>query len=136
MQVPVTHQFCPICGVNVIGRIASQGRSAVNSRTLWEADEQGRKGDRLVDVDAYARTKANGKTEMGGEYQPKFGEEKAWEGSVGEGEKVYKGNCLCGKVRYAMKSKDLEECSVGRCDCSYCAKVGRLPFPPYRTDTA
>lgn len=45
------------------------------------------------------------------------------EAEVGEGEKLYQGNCHCGAVTYTVKHKVLEESEVNSCNCSSCGKV-------------
>lgn len=40
-----------------------------------------------------------------------------------EGEKVYTGNCHCGAVKIAIKTKPLPEQLVQRCNCSICIRV-------------
>jgi hypothetical protein len=41
-------------------------------------------------------------------------------------ERIYNGNCHCGAVAYAVKTKSLEEQKVMCCNCSSCSRV-RLP---------
>ena len=40
-----------------------------------------------------------------------------------EGEKIYTGNCHCGKVKLAVKTKPLTDIRVARCNCSICIRV-------------
>ena len=45
-------------------------------------------------------------------------------------QKIYNGNCHCGAVTYAVKTKPLEEQKVMSCNCSLCTRV-RPTLPPY-----
>jgi hypothetical protein len=38
-------------------------------------------------------------------------------------QKIYNGNCHCGAVTYAVKTKSLEEQKVMSCNCSLCSRV-------------
>jgi hypothetical protein len=45
-------------------------------------------------------------------------------------QKIYNGNCHCGAVAYAVKTKPLEEQKVMSCNCSLCSRVRLHPPSP------
>lgn len=77
-----------------------------------------------VDVDSLVKMDFDGATILGSKYvAPPI---PNYEGVVEEGLKVYKGNCHCGAVTYALKSKPLDELEIMSCNCSLCSRVRHL----------
>lgn len=63
-------------------------------------------------------------------YAPQFGERMEWKKPEGKTDEeaeddlvTYYGNCHCGKIRYALRSKNLDDLEVMQCNCSMCGKV-------------
>lgn len=93
-----------------------------------------------VDLETLPRKRWSGR-EVNGTYVPHFGERMEWEESrkaneteggqseekLGDDFVKYYGNCHCGKVRYAVRWKRLEELKVMNCNCSLCSVV-RIKF--------
>lgn len=82
-----------------------------------------------IDVELLPRKPWDG-WKKGTPYAPEFGQQVEWKKPEGkDGEKTeddlttYHGNCHCGKIRYALRSKDLYDMEVMQCNCSMCGKV-------------
>lgn len=74
-----------------------------------------------IDFNSIEKTPFDGATLLGSRYVPPSIPD--FEGEVEEGLKVYKGNCHCGAITYALKSKPLEDIEVMSCNCSLCSRV-------------
>lgn len=57
-------------------------------------------------------------------YEPPIFPSAAALGDIAEGEKMYHGNCHCKIVRYTVKTQNLDQQDVMRCNCSLCSRVG------------
>lgn len=44
-------------------------------------------------------------------------------GGVSKGENTYHGNCHCKAIIYTVKTKNMEDQKVTRCNCSLCSRV-------------
>lgn len=44
-------------------------------------------------------------------------------GEINANMTVYNGNCHCGAITYAVKTRPLEEQEVVKCNCSLCSRV-------------
>ena len=78
-----------------------------------------------LDVDSVVKNAFDGATILGSKYVPPSVPD--YQGEVEEDQKVYPGNCHCGAVTYALKTKPLEELKVISCNCSLCSRVGLFP---------
>lgn len=85
----------------------------------------------LVDIDVEALPKRHHDGwKKGKPYAAEFGEQVEWKQPEGKAEEepeddlvTYYGNCHCGKIRYALRSKNLDDLDVMQCNCSMCGKV-------------
>ena len=108
------HKFCPTCGTNVIASSKDEGKEgtknmAVNLRTVQD-----------LGVWGLENMKVDGKS-IGGTYTIPEPLEHGLKAE--EGEKIYSGNCHCGKAKIVIKSKALSEVEARECDCSICMRV-------------
>ena len=77
-----------------------------------------------LDLDSVEMLPFNDDLETGIKYQaPPL---PNWAGEVEDGMKVYKGNCHCGAVTYAVKTEPLEKLKIMNCNCSLCSRVSAL----------
>lgn len=82
-----------------------------------------------IDVESLPRRPWDG-WKKGTPYAPEFGQRVEWKKPEGKDEEkteddlvTYYGNCHCGKIRYALRSKNLDDLEVMQCNCSMCGKV-------------
>jgi hypothetical protein len=82
-----------------------------------------------IDVEPLPRKPWDG-WKKGTPYAPEFGQRVEWKKPEGKDEEkteddlvTYYGNCHCGKIRYALRSKNLDDMEVMQCNCSMCGKV-------------
>lgn len=82
-----------------------------------------------IDVEPLPRRPWDG-WKKGTPYAPEFGQQVEWKKPEGKDEEqtednlvTYYGNCHCGKIRYALRSKNLYDMAVMQCNCSMCGKV-------------
>ncbi|MCJ1283673.1 hypothetical protein MMC26_003004 [Xylographa opegraphella] len=127
-----THKFCPTCGTPVmaVGMINGTEMIAVNVRTLRDFD--------VWAVDPYPNPNPpiNGAA-FGDPYVPPKnpGPDIRTEAEKQE-LKLYTGNCHCGAVIVALKSKPISEVEVNEDDCSICVRNANILIYPQNTQIA
>ncbi|MCJ1389320.1 hypothetical protein MMC18_002176 [Xylographa bjoerkii] len=125
-----THKFCSTCGTPVMAEMNSNGMIAVNLRTLRDFD--------VWALDPYPNPKPpfDGAAQPPVYVPPKFpGPDIRTEAEKGE-LNLYAGNCHCGAVIVAVKSKPLSEVDVNEDDCSICIRNANILIYPQTTHVA
>jgi len=119
----LTHSFCPKCGSAIMARRlkALPGEELyINARMLKSFDFEINSGKERFP--GAARDPP---------YQPPPFPKHPDADNLLSGLKIYNGNCHCGAVTYAVKTKPLEEQKVLCCNCSLCSRNGDLwIYPP------
>ncbi|OBT98943.1 hypothetical protein VE01_02456 [Pseudogymnoascus verrucosus] len=120
------YRFCGVCGTNVF--VKDPEEIGINARSLDD-----------IDVEPLPRKPWDG-WKKGTPYAPEFGQQVEWKKPEGKDEEkteddliTYHGNCHCGKIRYALRSKDLYDMEVMQCNCSMCGKNSHRHIYPTRT---
>ncbi|KAE9370795.1 hypothetical protein N431DRAFT_510119 [Stipitochalara longipes BDJ] len=122
----LTHFFCPKCGSQVMASQQSAGKNGVNIRMFKDFNEyfEANKHDKPPVNFAAAEPK----------YQPPPFPPHPDANKLQPDERIYNGNCHCGAVTYAVKTKSLEEQKVMCCNCSSCSRNGDLWIYPLKSD--
>ncbi|KFY52856.1 hypothetical protein V496_08142 [Pseudogymnoascus sp. VKM F-4515 (FW-2607)] len=122
----LTYRFCGFCGTNIF--VKELGEIGINARALVD-----------IDVEALPKRHHDG-WKKGKPYAAEFGERVEWKQPEGKAEEkpeddlvTYYGNCHCGKIRYALRSKNLDDLDVMQCNCSMCGKNSHRHIYPTRT---
>ncbi|MCJ1396956.1 hypothetical protein MMC11_000148 [Xylographa trunciseda] len=132
-QSLMTHpQFCPTCGTPVMATTVMNGNEmiAVNLRTLRDFD--------VWALDPYPNPNPpmDGASRPPVYVPPKFpGPDIRTEAEKGELE-LYIGNCHCGAVMVAVKSKPISEIDVNEDDCSICIRNANILIYPLTSHVA
>lgn len=127
-----THKFCPTCGTPVMAVAMINGNEmmAINLRTLRDFD--------VWAIDPYPNPTPprDGASHPPVYVPPKFpGPDIRTEAEKGELE-LYIGNCHCGAVMVAVKSKPISEIEVNEDDCSICIRNGNILMYPLTAEVA
>ncbi|KFX86947.1 hypothetical protein V490_08676 [Pseudogymnoascus sp. VKM F-3557] len=125
-RMNAVYRFCGVCGTNVF--VTNPGEIGINGRVL---------GD--IDVEALPKRHYDGWGKWT-PYAPQFGERIEWKKPEGKADEeaeddlvTYYGNCHCGKIRYALRSKNIDDLEVMQCNCSMCGKNSHRHIYPTRT---
>jgi len=124
----MTHLFCPKCGSSVMARMRNPGpgrETRINIRMLKHSNEYfesiKHNNPPLPSAVADPQYKA-----------PPFPLHLDAKNLTAD-ERIYNGNCHCGAVTYAVKTKTLEEQKVMCCNCSICSRHGALWIYPSKS---
>ncbi|PMD54089.1 uncharacterized protein K444DRAFT_598507 [Hyaloscypha bicolor E] len=120
----LTHLFCPKCGSSVMGRTnKGETKNGINIRMLknfheyFEANKHDNPPVNFAAVEPQYKAPPFPSHPDADNLQPD--------------QKICNGNCHCGAVAYAVKTKPLEEQKVMSCNCSLCSRNGDLwIYPP------